>query len=106
MGVHVVLEVDGRAVTLDDPSGGTFSAAGDFDRLLPVRDAAFPVLSRVDPYGDAAIHRSDLAGLVSEVSVLLDRAADGPERRGLIRLQALALAGQGQHGAELRFTGD
>ena len=34
LGVVVKLEVDGRVVTLPDPSGGTFSAACDFDRVL------------------------------------------------------------------------
>jgi hypothetical protein len=33
--VAEVRDADGRRVALDDPSGGTFDAAGDFDRLIP-----------------------------------------------------------------------
>jgi hypothetical protein len=63
MGVYAVLEVRGRVVSVTDPSGGTCNAAGDFDRLLPVTDAALPVLSRVDPHGERRIPHADLAAV-------------------------------------------
>jgi len=39
-------------------------------------------------------------------SILLEQAKLGPERRGLLRLQALALIGQGNPDAVIRFSGD
>jgi len=106
MGITAELRVHGRAVTLADPSGGTFNAAGDFDRLLPVTGDAFPVLARIDPFSDVVVLGTDLAALAAEAAQLLKRASDGPERRGLLRLRIMALAGQGQTGAELWFAGD
>jgi hypothetical protein len=44
--------------------------------------------------------------LASEVALLYIQAKQGPERRGLLRLQALALAGQAEPDAVLRFSGD
>jgi hypothetical protein len=49
MGVCAELIVRGRAVVLSDPAGGTFNAASDFDRLLPVAGRFFPVLAGIDP---------------------------------------------------------
>ncbi len=106
MGVRAELIVNGRTLALPDPSGGIFNVAGDFDRLLPVSGKTFPVLARVDLYGDATVASGDLPALVSEVAVLLEQAKLGPERRGLLRLQALALAGQGKPDAVIRFSGD
>jgi hypothetical protein len=106
VGIHAELVVHGQVVTLADPSGGTFNAAGDFDRLLPAAGNSLPVLARIDPYGDATVLRADLAALASEVASLLTRAKQGPERRGLLRLLALAAAGQAEADAVLRFSGD
>jgi hypothetical protein len=106
MGIYAELKVCGRVVVLADPSGGTFNAAGDFDRLLPVPKDAFPVLARLEPYRNVVIPDTDLMALASEVARLLKRADAGPEHRGLLRLRALAVAGQGEPGAELRFVGD
>ena len=100
------LVVRGQAITLADPSGGRFTAAGDFDRLIPVSGKSSGVLARVDQYGDAIVPAGDMAALASEVALLLTQAKQGPERRGLLRLQALALAGQAEPDAVLRFTGD
>jgi len=103
MDVRAELMANGRTVTLPDPSGGTFNAAGDLDRLLPVSGKTFPVLARVDPYGDATVASSDLVALASEVALLLKQAKQDPERHGLLRLQALALAGRGKPDAVIRF---
>ena len=106
MGIFAELVVRGQVITLADPSGGRFTAAGDFDRLLPVSGKSSGVLARVDSYGDAIVTAGDMAALASEVALLLAQAKQGPERRGLLRLQALALAGQAEPDAVLRFTGD
>jgi hypothetical protein len=106
MGVHAELLVRGRPVVLTDPSGGTFNAAGDFDRLLPVSGTSFPILARVDPYGTVVVLGGDKAALVTEADLLLEQARTGPERRGLLRLRALAVAGQAEAGGVLQFTGD
>ena len=67
MGIQVELRRDGGQVrALPDPSGGTFDAAGDFDRLIPREDPAFPMLGRVDPHGDLRLDASDMAVLLSE----------------------------------------
>ena len=106
MGIWAELIVRGQVIPLADPSGGTFSAAGDFDRLLPVPGKSSGVLARVDPYGDAIVPSGDMVALASEVALLLTQANQGTERRGLLRLQALALAGQAEPDAVLRFSGD
>jgi len=106
MGVRAQLKVRGQPLILADPSGGTFEAAGDFDRLLPASAANFPVLARVDPFGRTVISGADLAALAHEAGELLGQAVEGPEGRGLLRLRALALAGQDDPGAEMCLLGD
>jgi hypothetical protein len=106
VGVRAVLEVRGRAVRVADPSGGSCDAAGDFDRLLPVTEATCPILSRIDPCAEVRIAHADLPAVASEVAILLGWAAHDPERRGLLRLAALAVAGRADPEAELRFIGD
>jgi hypothetical protein len=100
VGIYAELKVGGQAISLADPSGGTFNAAGDFDRLLPAAEDGFPVLARIDPHGDVVIPDADLAALASEVARLLEWPDDAPARRGL------ALAGKGKPTAELWFVGD
>ena len=54
MGLSVILRTDrGEQVRgLDDPNGGTFDAAGDFDRLLPDdTNVSYRLIRSVDPYG-------------------------------------------------------
>jgi hypothetical protein len=106
MGVRAQLKVRGQPVTLADPSGGTFEAAGDFDRLLPAPADNFPVLGRIDPFGKTVISGADLAALAYETGQLLGQAVEGPERRGLLRLRTLALAGLDDPCAEMCFLGD
>ena len=106
MGVSAKLIVRGQAVSLADPSGVDFNAAGDFDRLLPVPAKTFPILARIDPYRDTAVLSVDMPALASEVALLLQQAKQGPERHGLLRLRALALAGRAEPDAFLRFSGD
>jgi hypothetical protein len=107
MGVDAVLHVNGqRVVGLPDPSGGTFDAAGDFDRLLPLSKGAYPVLSRIDPDGVADFGPPDMAAIVREVESALALTSTDRERRGLLRMKALAVYGSLTPGALLRVTGD
>ena len=73
---------------------------------MPVPEDAFPVLARVERYRDVVIPDTDLMALASEAARLLKGAAAGPGHRRLLRLRALAVAGQGEPDAELRFVGD
>jgi hypothetical protein len=105
VGIVVTLEVDGKPVTVPDPSGGSCDAAGDFDRLLPF-SADLPVLSRIDPYDTVILRGDDLGQLAVEVDRVSALAAAGPERRGLARLRALAQEGTRRPGSVLRVSGD
>lgn len=78
----------GAIKNLDDPSGGRFDAAGDFDRLI----------SRFFP--------AQMSQLISEVDRLLPVAADGPDRRGLLRLRALATQCDQHSDTTVQITGD
>ena len=107
MGVEAVLFVAGqRIVGLADPTGGTFDAAGDFDGLLPLDAATFPTLSRIDAEGVAEFGTSEMAAIVDEAAGVLALTDANPERRGVLRLQALAAHGSRMPVATLRITGD
>jgi hypothetical protein len=76
---------------LDDPSGGTFDAAGDFDRLLPgLTNEDYPMLRYVDRYGYTIFNRLQMDPLIAELKRLLPLAEPGSEERGLRRLIAMA----------------
>jgi len=105
MGVVVTLEIDGRVISLPDPCGGEFNAAGDLDRLLPA-GPDLELLGRIDPYGDMEFSSSDMPAICDEVGCLLGLAKEGPERRGLLRLRALAAHGSQIPGSVLRSLGD
>ena len=107
MGVQVYLYRAGKRISgLADPSGGHFDAAGDFDRLIPTADTAFPVLSRVDPDQDLELDPQSMPELTAEIDRLLPQARQGPEQRGLLRLRALAQTCAATPGASLLFLGD
>jgi hypothetical protein len=106
MGVIAVLELDGRPVRLADPAGGTSNAAGDFDSLIPSAESRFSVLSKVDPYGDTQVARSDLAALGAELDLLVTEVSGGAELHGLLRLRALVEAARDAPAGVLRFIGD
>jgi hypothetical protein len=65
----------------------------------------YPVLSRIDPYGDVVIPRSDFPQLIAD---LQNCAADAspPLVKVLNKLVALAEQGLSTDAAELRFLGD
>jgi hypothetical protein len=105
VGVRITLEVDGRAVSLSDPSDGSFDAAGDIDRLIPFPDTWW-TLSRIDPYGLVEFTPLEMATLADEAAAVLDQAREGAERRGTLRLRALASHGSQIPGSVLRAIGD
>lgn len=74
---------------LPDPSGGTFDAAGDFDRFLDDR-TTYPALGSIDPYADVILDRSLLPQLLADVDAATSEAVEGREARGLRRLRVLA----------------
>jgi hypothetical protein len=96
---------------LSDPSGGTFDAAGDFDRFLDdglgsVRDMPLPTLRRFDPIGVSELQAEDMPALLVDVNLCLQVARAGSERRGLLRLAVLAEACAKETGSRLVCIGD
>lgn len=81
-------------------------AAGDFDRLLPLRADVFPMLSRIDPVGGTDFGPSEMTAIVHEAEMALALTKTGPERRGVLRLQVLAAHGTGIPLATLRIARD
>lgn len=107
MGVQASLHIGEQQLTaLPDPDGGTFDAAGDIDRLIRGADASFPILSRVDPHGALHLSPRNMPDLISEVDRLLPMAHPGPERRGLLRLRALAQRCATTPDTSITFLGD
>jgi hypothetical protein len=89
---------------LADPSGGTFDAAGDFDRLLTNADG---LMRGVDPYGDTVFNRIQADDLVNEVDRLATANDATPmERRGLARLRVMAERCRDSVHLYLWFIGD
>jgi hypothetical protein len=108
VGITVILErEDGREVRgFRDPAGGTFDAAGDFDRVLPEGDESFAVLNLVGQYGDTVLTATDIAGLLEDVHRLAASALKPIERRGLDRLRVMAEHCRDDPTLRLRFIGD
>ena len=97
MAIHVGLrDQTGRARTgLTDPSGGTFDAAGDFDRFVDHPPcghvaAGLPIIGSIDPFGDTKLPSGVMGQLIAECARALTLAKNGTERRGLLRLRVLA----------------
>jgi hypothetical protein len=106
MGIQVEFHVaDKRVRALPDPSGGSFDAAGDFDRLVSRADPALPLLGGLDPHGETQVGAGQMEPLVAEIALLLTRATSGAEYRGLMRLHTMALRCAEEQG-ELLFIGD
>lgn len=61
---------DGKPLRrLPDPAGGTFDAAGDFDRLI--EDSAYPTLSAIDLYAETIWHSSSMPALLADIEAAL-----------------------------------
>jgi hypothetical protein len=97
--------LDGTTIRdLPDPSGGTFDAAGDFDRLLG--DDAYPALAQIDPYAEETWDRNAMPGLLIDLTRALEDARPGPERRGLLRLRVVAELCRDDADLMFAFVGD
>lgn len=99
-----LLDASHKVIRLPDPSGGTFDAAGDFDRFFVWGSS--PVLGRVSTEGTTEMAPSEMRSLIEEVDGLVPASNDGPERRGLLRLKALAEVCSDRPGTRLMFYGD
>lgn len=114
MAIYVELrDRTGTARTgLPDPWGGTFDAAGDFDRFIDqppygLVPEDLPVLQSVDPFGETTTLASGVMGrLIADCIRALTVAKDGPERRGLLRLRVLAEECSRDPGSVLAWVGD
>jgi hypothetical protein len=105
VGIRAYLVLNGQSIAeLEDPSGGHFDAAGDFDRLVP--NAGLPTLNQADPFGDLELRPAAMPPLIAEIGTLLAAARPGPEQRGLLRLRALAETCAETPGSVLVFRGD
>ena len=71
--------------------------------LLRIRH--FSCLAGVDPHGETGLGPGQMRQLVAEVDLLLTGSTVGAERRGLMRLRAMAVRCAEEHG-ELVFVGD
>jgi hypothetical protein len=104
---------EGRVIRgLPDPSGGTFDAAGDFDRFFDEsypghrRDLHLGTLGAVDPYATTEMGPDGMCALLSDIELALSATKAGPERRGLLRLQVMAETCAELPGSTMTWIGD
>jgi hypothetical protein len=70
---------------MPDPSGGTFDAAGDFDRFFDETYGGhpdgldLPALASVDPYADTEMQADVLDQLLADIAAVLPLANAWPE---------------------------
>jgi hypothetical protein len=103
----------GRAVRgMPDPSGGTFDAAGDFDRFFDetypgsTADMPLSVLGKVDPYALAEMTADRMSGLFAGSELALPLVSPGSEYQGLLRLRAMAATCVAMPGSTMVWIGD
>ena len=101
-----------RIGRLPDPSGGAFDAAGDFDGLLPLAEALWPLaasyllLRYVDPYGDTVFNQLQMDDLLRDIDTAEHLASSDVERRGLDRLRVIAQRCRNSVHLYVWFVGD
>jgi hypothetical protein len=102
----VLIDGAGRKVrSIADPAGGTFDAAGDFDRLLD-RVPGAVTWSAIDPYQTTTLSGPEASALLQELPRVTQQANEGAETRGLARLTLLVQLCASNNGMTLRFIGD
>jgi hypothetical protein len=108
VGIRVYAESsDGTWVRdLEDPNGGRFDAAGDFDQVLAGLDDDYPRLRAIDPDSVALIPRNRSPELHDELTRLLGTDLRPIERRGLNRLLALVSLAVGDSSITLMAEGN
>jgi hypothetical protein len=101
MTIRIELWIDGRLV------GGAEEWWDYIEASVPDGEGAvgFPLLQRVDPYGDVLFEREELGALAAEVRRLLPRALE-QARPSLEKLAELCDTGSLGTASELRFIGD
>jgi hypothetical protein len=101
MAVRIELWIDGRVVD------GAEQWWDDIEAALAADDrkAEFPMLGRVDAYGDVLFEREELGALAADVRRFMSHAPESV-RPFLERLTELCEAGDRGTAAELRFLGD
>ena len=101
MTVRIELWVDGQLV------GGAEEWWDYIEASIPDGEEAvgFPLLRRVDPYGDVLFEREELGALAVEVRRLVPQALE-QARPSLEKLADLCDEGNVGTAAELRFIGD
>lgn len=114
-GAFTLYSADGERVGFPDPSGGMADAAGDFDDLLWRHHAELHVLNKTDPYAHVDFTSEEAAAMKSEIDYLLQREAGEPRslearhgaaRRGLMRLQEMAIWSAAHEGSRIAWRGD
>jgi hypothetical protein len=106
--VQLRTERGGVVGGLPDPAGGTFDAAGDFDRLLErAGDSALQLLRYVDPYGDTEFNHLQMEDLLVDIATIAGLGDLKPVKaRGLDRLRVLAERCKVSANLYLWFVGD
>jgi len=113
VGVVVIELIDGDGSVvrrLPDPSGGTFDAAGDFQRFIDetgLLDAeGLPRFRTIEPYETHDLRSAEMPSLIADVETCLAVAKPGSEMRGLMRLRVLADLCAADSSLRLRSHGD
>ncbi|WP_432880552.1 hypothetical protein ACQPYH_35475 [Kribbella sp. CA-245084] len=100
MTIRIELWVDGRLVDGAEEWWDYIEAS-----VPDGEEVGFPLLRRVDPYGDVLFERDELGALAAEVRRLLPRALE-QARLSLEKLADLCDKGSLGSASELRFIGD
>lgn len=108
MGVEAYLRTEsGEAIRgLPDPAGGTFDAAGDFERLIPYEDRSFRLLCYVNPYGDTVFNTVQMEDLLGDLERLAALNPKPIEKRGLDRLRVISERCRSEPHEYVWFVGD
>lgn len=110
--VAELLDPDGQVVRgMEDPAGGTFDAAGDFDDLLPLvasqdHGASCQVVGSVDPDAVLDVRSNQMDDLLMDIIAMAELATNPRARRGLDRLRVMAERCKQAQGTRIRFVGD
>jgi hypothetical protein len=97
---------DGSVIRgIDDPAGGTFDAAGDFDERLG-GVAPYRLLQYVDRRGqyNTVLNCAQMDDLLSDIEIALGNSAHPLARRGLERLRSMAQRCRDDGGLYIWFT--
>ena len=112
MPIRVELRTERGVVVrdIDDPAGGTFDAAGDFDHFLggEISQSGQPyrLFQYVDLYGDTIFNRLQMNEVLADVELATTGNLNPIEERGLARLRTMAERCRDSVHLYLWFIGD